>query len=368
MVRHLAVFAFAAGAAGLAASGCATHDAQAPVRADIEAVELARGADGGYVATWTASPAGAPVNVYVSADPDAALDAMTLISAEDLDGAHSFAFDDARAYVLVANLEGEGLRAGERVLALEGGRNFRDLGGYATADGRHVRWGTVYRSGAMHELTLADYDYLADLGIGVVCDFRSTEEREREPTAWAAGDVDYVAWDYALDMSGFGELFAGEMSAERTRATMLAFYGDIAYQQADHYTVMFDRLAAGETPLAFNCSAGKDRTGMAAALLLTALGVPRETVLADYALSEQVVDYMADFRDEAAADPDSPYAFLAQLPAEVVAPLMRSDPAYLEAALARLEADHGSVMSFIQDELDVTDEELARIREGLLAP
>ena len=120
--------------------------------------------------------------------------------------------------------------------------------------------------------------------------------------------------------------------------------------------------------MVFNCSAGKDRTGVGAALILSALGVPRETVVADYALSEQVVDYAREFEltGEEEVDPDSPYAFLRQLPPELVMPLMRSDPAYIEAVLDGLDAEYGSTLAFIQTELDVDDEELARIRARLL--
>ncbi|MEL6487632.1 MAG: tyrosine-protein phosphatase, partial [Pseudomonadota bacterium] len=125
-------------------------------------------------------------------------------------------------------------------------------------------------------------------------------------------------------------------------------------------------------PLAFNCSAGKDRAGTAAALLLSALGVPRETVVYDYALSDDYVDYMAEFmgdeaRAKAAAEGDeSPYAFLMKLPPEMVAPLMESNPIYIETTLDAMEAEHGSVLAYIQAEYDVTDEELASIRAALL--
>ena len=152
---------------------------------------------------------------------------------------------------------------------------------------------------------------------------------------------------------------------------MAAGYVDIAKNEAEGYTKMFDRLAVGDIPLAFNCSAGKDRAGTAAALLLTALGVPRETVVYDYSLSDDYVDYMDEFlndeaRAEAAADPDNPYAFLFQLPPEKVAPLMASHPMYIEATFDALDEEYGSVMSFIRTELDVTESELAAIRAALL--
>ena len=139
-------------------------------------------------------------------------------------------------------------------------------------------------------------------------------------------------------------------------------------QRRDFVREVLDILSRRDhRPALYHCSAGKDRTGIGAALLLTALGVPRETVVADYALSEVYVDYMEAFAgDEAAANEDSPYAFLAKLPPELVAPLMRSDPFYIETALADIEEEYGSVMAFLKEEVDVTDEELASIRSQLL--
>jgi len=279
---------------------------------------------------------------------------------------------DERHYFIIRPEGGTPLMTATRVLPLEGGRNFRDLGGYETADGRQVKWGHVFRSGVMHQLTPADYDYLSGLGIDVICDFRSEQERASEPTDWAAGEVNYVTFPDPAGDDDLSKSFAAvfmdpEVTPEKVRATFIEHYRSMHKYYAPAYTVMFDELANGDIPLAFNCSAGKDRTGVAAALLLTALGVPRETVVADYALSEQVVDYMAEFYDAAGeAGPDSPYAFLMQLPPEVVEPLMRTEPAYIEATFESIDAEYGSVEAFIQQELGVDDAELQRLKDRLL--
>jgi protein-tyrosine phosphatase len=317
-----------------------------------------------YTISWTAN---GPVDVYVSADPQAGPDSATLISADDADGVHVFERSDttSRPYFVLEEEMGEPVTTALRLLPLEGGRNFRDLGGYATQDGRTVRWGMLYRSGVMHQLTDADYDYLGDLGIRVVCDFRATSEREDEPTDWRAGEIDYIAWDYELDQSGIAAAFEGEVSAQRSVEAFKEFYRQAPYDFAERYAVMFKKLAAGETPLAFNCSAGKDRTGVAAALILSALGVPRETVAADYSLSDDYVDYMQTMREEG-VDPDSDYAFLAQLPDEVVRPFLSSDPVFIQAALDQIEADHGSIEAYLNNVLGVTDAELEAMRANLL--
>lgn len=322
--------------------------------------------------TWSLTTGDTSVRVEVSTDPEAEPSERRIVADAATGGAFTWAAegDPARLYFTLTPEGGEAVQVAERVLPLEGGRNFRDLGGYETLDGRTVRWGHVYRSGVMSDLTTNDYDYLDDLGIEVVCDLRTSQERAAEPTVWAAGEIEYLTFPDPAedDASPFIAVFGDpEVTPAQVADAMAQSYPHMAEQQAPAYREMFDRLAAGEVPLAFNCSAGKDRTGIGAALLLTALGVPRETVVTDYALSEQVVDYQEAFlnTDEPVAA-DDPYAFLRQLPVEIVAPLLRSDPRYLETALDAFVEQHGSVLAYIQSELDVTDEELAAIRAELL--
>lgn len=247
------------------------------------------------------------------------------------------------------------LKDDRRVLDLEGGVNFRDLGGYYTNDGRVTKWGLLYRSGSPAGLTAADQAELARRGIRTVCDFRSTPERADEPNPYTAANSDIAYWtrDYA-DASGdlMAVLGGADASAGTSRAAMIALYRELPNDHAQSFRQMFAFIAEGKVPLAFNCTAGKDRTGVAAALILTLLGVPRETVVADYALSDDLVDYKAQIA--ANADSDGPYGAIAQLPWEVVEPLVASDPAYVESALTAIEAEHGSVDAYITNALAVT--------------
>jgi protein-tyrosine phosphatase len=263
------------------------------------------------------------------------------------------------------------VRAATRVLPLEGGRNFRDLGGYETEDGRRVRWGRIFRSGAMARLTPSDYSYISTLGIRVVCDFRSRAERADEPTRWLADPAPrFLAWDGAIqeDESPLSAaLKADDSSQEMVREAMAELYRYLPYVFAGRYRDLFEILESGEAPLAFHCSAGKDRAGVAAALLLTALGVPRETVIEDYAMSDKVVDYMALID---AADPQrvsaSSIAYLLQLPRDLLAPILWSDPIYIVTMFDELEKNHGSAMAFIYDELGFGDEAIDSLRDRFL--
>lgn len=241
-----------------------------------------------------------------------------------------------------------------RVLPLQGGRNFRDLGGYRTADGHRVKWGLLYRSGQMHDLTPADYAYLQKLGIRTVCDFRDTRERTGEPSQWPAGQAPKIlSDDYTLDMGGI--MPPGDPSTW-TRAqvvtAMTASYPKLLDQFQRQYARMFAELLAGHAPLAFHCTAGKDRTGAAAALLLSALGVPRATVIDDYLLSNQ---HMAPM-------PAHPTGFWAKLSPEAAQAIAGVDRRYIDAVFAVTDRHPGGTMGYLKDELGLGAAEIAKLR------
>ncbi|MEZ5945601.1 MAG: tyrosine-protein phosphatase [Hyphomonas sp.] len=328
--------------------------------------------DGAYSLDWTTTGEHALVDVFVSESPDGA-DAIQI--ADDItDGELTWTPAEdrtGRTYFVVQPEGGEPYLTAVRLLPLEGGRNFRDLGGYETADGRHVKWGRLFRSGTMTRLTDEDYKYLSGLGIATVVDLRTSQERTAEPTDWKAGSIDYVTFADPVeeDANPLAAVFASpDVTPEDVRATMTALYSGILDQQTPAYRRLFLDLVEDDAPLAFNCSAGKDRTGVGAALILSALGVPRDTVVADYALSEKLVDYSAEFKlsDEAPVQEDGPYTYLRKLPPELVAPLMRSDPAYIESVLDHIDATYGSVDAYIQQELGVDETQLAALRQKLL--
>ncbi|QIG80455.1 tyrosine-protein phosphatase [Stakelama tenebrarum] len=248
----------------------------------------------------------------------------------------------------------------QRVVPLEGGQNFRDLGGYETQDGRTVKWGMLYRSGAMDKLTSSDFAELRRRGIVVVSDFRDNRERTKAPVAWPEEGAPRVhSKDYAMDMGPIvGMLTGPDVTGEKAREAFAETYAELPYQFADQYKLMFAELLAGNAPLAFNCSAGKDRTGVAAALLLTALGVPRETVFEDYLLSNQY------FKPADLSGQDGPEAaFYRSLPEEVIQALMGVERDYLEASFAGIEARSGSVEGYFEQELGLTPTDIQKLRD-----
>ncbi|WP_149194420.1 tyrosine-protein phosphatase [Luteimonas suaedae] len=283
---------------------------------------------------------------------------------------------DVRPYVRIKDDEGRESLIGERVLPLEGGINFRDLGGYQAGDGRQVRWGRLFRSGAMDTLTDGDYAYLQRLGIKTICDLRRPQERNAAPTqANRIGqEVEYLSWDYELKFDGdiLKRAFAGGGDPKEAAIRMMSgFYRTMPKEFAPRYRTAFDALKAGDG-LLFNCSAGKDRTGLLAALVLTTLGVPQDTVIADYAMSQRVPSLQklrqrsSDPTGDKAADPTA--AAFAKLPPEAVDALMGTDPVYLHSAFDQIRADYGSIDAYIERELGVSPADRIALQGMYLEP
>jgi protein-tyrosine phosphatase len=327
------------------------------------------------IVTWSGTD---PMDVFVAEKPGLDLKKMRLLSDDDVDGKHEHRISASeRPYFLLrSERSGETRRLAERVLPLENGSNFRDVGGYETIDGKRVKWGLIYRSGAMPQLTDRDYAYLGNLGIRVLCDLRSTEERDLAPTqSKELSPVRYVAIDYPASDIFKGLTPQGSASVNDSRDGKAEprrnLYRAWPVSLAPQFKEIFTALLENQAPLAFNCSAGQDRTGVATALVLTALGVPRETILDDYHLStvhrrpefergnadyERLADTNIVARFYVEADKRGPDA-------------LKPRPLYDEAGRARLlatfdeiETRWGSIERYLADVLDVDRTDLERLR------
>ena len=256
-----------------------------------------------------------------------------------------------------------------RLLPLEGGSNFRDLGGYRTADGQTVARGMLFRSGAMTGLTDADMAYLDGFGIKTIVDLRSDEEISLYPNHWAAKHrIEVVTGGYS-----FAAMMSGEESGERP--AMSELYPRLLESIGPQIKTYFDEALGQGAPMVVNCSAGQDRTGIVSALMLLLLGVPEPTVIEDYLLS-------TDFRRPAIEDGGVDLAEAAKTNAFAAMmleyrkamphpdrpnPLVTSDGVpYLAFVIERIRDEYGSVEAYAEKELGINAQDLAALRRKYL--
>ena len=179
-----------------------------------------------------------------------------------------------------------------RVVSLEGGINFRDIGGYINTQGRTVKWRKIMRCGHLARLSECDLDTLEAIGVSKIHDFRRTEEQEQSPSC--AVRAEFID-DYQIhigDISRFWEfLFGGELTADSSHQLVVNSYRSCIEAVIPAFSRFMRHIVDNaDSASVFHCSAGKDRTGMAAALILSALDVPRQTIVDDYMLTIEHYD------------------------------------------------------------------------------
>ena len=196
----------------------------------------------------------------------------------------------------------------DRLVPLEGAFNFRDLGGYAGAGGRATRWGRLFRSDTLHELTPGDVDALRAMGLATIIDLRTS--RELVQTGRGPLEPEPILYRHlAVVREGEGDAVVAPAPPGDDLAERYLWYLDVGRQAlVDALTLLGDPASF---PLVFHCAAGKDRTGVLAALVLEILGVERETIVADYVITAERMELiMGRYR----ADP-ALAARLAKVPA-----------------------------------------------------
>jgi protein-tyrosine phosphatase len=261
------------------------------------------------------------------------------------------------------SLPNNGVKMMIRIPALVGALNFRDLGGYEAADGRSIRWNLLYRSGSTHALTAEDLMHLDARRVHNAYDLRSNAERHANPSRLTRiANFNYLFRDHNHLPGDIKRLLhASQSTPEDSRRLMISLYTQIPYEFKDAFQSLFKLLIDGKLPLVFNCSAGKDRTGVAAALVLSALGVPRETILEDYLLSDQFFDQSCKMILDARDNP-----LFRNVRREIWEPIMRVDPRYLTAMFDELDKSYGSPAQYLEVYLALDAHALQRIRSNLL--
>ena len=230
--------------------------------------------------------------------------------------------------------------APSRSIRLDGASNFRDLGGYTGLDGRRVRWRTVFRADHLAGLSLADLQVLQGLGLARSADFRGKLESANLAYEWPGIARHALIVEPTVVQRASALLAAGsELTAAHAEELMQDTYRSFVHDYAPRFAQLFQLLLESRDPLVFHCTAGKDRTGWAAALLLTALGVDEDTVMQDYLLTNQLYQ--------------RPATTFAPMPPEVMDVLWRVQASYLAAASDLVRSDFGGMEGYLRNALGI---------------
>lgn len=253
---------------------------------------------------------------------------------------------------------------------LTGVRNFRDVGGLPTVDGRRVRHGVLFRSGHLAHATDEDTAFLASLNLHTVFDFRNAADQKLEgPDVPLPGvfNVNVPLSDPADGAEFWKMVRDGDLDQLRTllgdgRAAgrMIASYRKMIKERTAEHSRVLHALAEDSVPALMHCAAGKDRAGLSVAVTLLALGVEREAVLTDYLESNAKHRRYKVHRSSTSASAWSPEVM------ELLSPLFDARAEYLQAALDTLEETWGDVDTYLEQGLRVTPQTRERLRERLL--
>jgi len=222
-----------------------------------------------------------------------------------------------------------------RLLPMDGSHNTRELGGYKTTDGKSVKWGMLFRSDKLSDISETDQQYLQNLGIKKIVDFRSEAEKIE---AVLKGETDKEVKSFLIDANK-------------------EFVTDYTGVYEDFLRGLIDE----DAPTLFHCTAGKDRAGFAAAITLIALGVSREDVINDYmktnAFTKERIEEILNQIE---------LMSLYQADAEILRPLIGVEKIYIETAFETAEEQYGSLENFIRVGLNISDEDIQKLRNKYL--
>ena len=263
------------------------------------------------------------------------------------------------AFLITASVFAQVADSAKRHVVLQGAANFRDLGGYETKDGHHVKWGELYRSADISKLTPEDLVILKNKKITYDVDLRGIQESAQAPDKFNPGT------DYILCPAGsnnMGSMFKGMAAVKGEKggdSLIMAYYSNID-SLALRYRPFFDKLLDVPTDqaLVFHCTAGKDRTGIAAALMLYTLGVPYETIIRDY----EATNYYRRAENNKATSQMAKY----HIDEQVAKSMMAAKKEYLDTTFNEIKKQYGSIDIYLRDQIGLDNEKIAILKKKFL--
>ena len=253
--------------------------------------------------------------------------------------------------------------AAERRIPMEGTVNIRDMGGYKAENGSEIKWGIIFRGDSLQRATESDVELINHLKIGDVFDFRREEEVEKGPNKFPENHS--ITYHHLPVVHGEFNFVSAMERLKKNKAdwireeTIIKGYLDNTVHFATTWGRVINRLSMDDCPpLFFHCTAGKDRTGICAALILSALDVPRETILYDYLLSNPYIKVVWDrvqiMIRQQGIDPDK------------LAPFFSAPEYAMSALLDHLEEVYGGALGFLIEKAGVDDNTIAQLKQRVM--
>jgi len=336
-------------------------------QADFTNATAKRAKNGTLTLHWNTSADLGPVKVFWSNRPDGGWKelARTYSSYGGLQTADPN--PGSRVYFKIKGGNGAVIKTAERLLPLQGATNFRDLGGYRTTDGKTVKWGRLFRSDELAGLTQADISFLQKSGLKTIIDYRTDDEVKQKPDPAIQG-VTYVR-NPVFGQSGsgtdiFSYMAAGEFDKMGKPGDVLVAANRDMVDHPEAYAKLFDMmLDPAAAAFVQHCTAGKDRTGLGSALMLLALGVPKETVVQDFLLSNQ---YRETYNQAAVDAMVKQFNLTDKNAIEIIQALMDVRPEYINAAFDEMAKKYGSIQGFLEEGVGLSAAEQAKLKKMYL--
>jgi len=249
----------------------------------------------------------------------------------------------------------------ERYIDIPGAHNLRDLGGYVTKDGRQIKWRKIFRGGIMSGIDMNAPDQMRALKLCSICDFRTIAEQTASPDRW-----------YELDRLNRYSLPIGEGRVDKLELLTASnfktgkehhlYKANRSYvnHESKTFKAFFDILLdENNYPILFHCTAGKDRTGFASIVLLSALGINQKTIIDDYLLTNKYTEAFIEKNLESISKN-------LNIEADLLVTIFQAKEAYLEGAFEAINKNYGSMSDYIQRALGIGESEIEKLKNILL--